>query len=430
MKVLLVSHGTRGDVQPYVALACRLTAAGHEATLMGPDAFRELARSAGVPYVPVVDGPLELLVDPVVLKANEDCRGPRGVVRGMRWFSRNRPYYAKLLEDLIAKVKGLPRPDVVVFAPWVQAHHLAEWLKVPAVPVCLQPGWAPTPDFVNPLVPVRLPASLSRASYAYAGWLVRLLYGSSVMRLRAELPGLPTRARGPGILSRPDGRPATVLQAFDPGVLPGAPRYPPTVHTTGFWYLPTTGEWRMPADLRAFLEAGDRPVYIGFGSMVVSRSAARGRAVLAAVRKAGVRAVISADWGGEMTSAREQFQGTDEVFFSDEVPHDRLFPHMAAIVHHGGAGTTASALRSGRPQVICPFTFDQPFWAGRMHALGLASAPLPQYDLTEDRLAAALRLAVSDSQLAEKAEQFGIRTLARDGVGKAVEVLETVVESS
>ncbi|WP_438483669.1 glycosyltransferase [Streptomyces sp. S186] len=430
MKVLLVSHGTRGDVQPYVALACRLMAVGHDATLMGPNAFRELARSAGVPYVPVVDGPLELLADPVVLRANEDCRGLRGAVRGMRWFRRNRPYYVKLLEDLTAKVKGLPRPDVVVFAPWVQAHHLAEWLKVPAVPVCLQPGWVPTPDFVNPLVPVSLPASLSGASYAYAEWLVRFLYGSSVTRLRRESLGLSIRARGPGILSCPDGGPATVLQAFDPDVLPGAPRYPPTTHTTGFWHLPNTGEWRMPADLRSFLEAGDRPVYIGFGSMVVSRSAARSGAVLAAVRKSGVRAVIAADWGGEMASERERCRGSDDVFFADEVPHDRLFPHMAAIVHHGGAGTTASALRSGRAQVVCPFTFDQPFWARRMHALGLAPAPLPQNDLTADRLAAALCRAVSDLQLTEKAEQFGLRTLARDGVGKAVEVLESVVESS
>ncbi|MEU4846401.1 glycosyltransferase [Streptomyces gilvosporeus] len=425
-----MTHGTRGDVQPYLTLAGGLTAAGHDVTLMGPYAFSELAGSAGVPYVPIVDGPLALRADPVALRANEDSRGLRGVVREARWFGRMRPHCAKVLEDLIAKAKEQPRPDVVAFAPWMPAHHVAEWLGVPAVPVCFQPGWVPTPDMVNPLVSGRLPASLSRASYAFVEWTLRLAFAPALARLRRESLGLSGRGSKLSFLSRPDGKPATVLQAFDPCVLSGTPRYPPTTHTTGFWHLPTRDEWRMPADLRAFLDAGDRPVYIGFGSMVGSRSAAKSRAVLAAVRQAGVRAVIATGWG-EVTASEEERDGAaDEVFFVDEAPHERLFPHMAAIVHHGGAGTTASALRSGRPQVVCPFTFDQPFWARRMHALGLAPAPLPQYDLTADRLAAALDRAVNTRQLAEVAEQFGRRIAARNGVEKAVEVLETVVESA
>ncbi|WP_043262828.1 glycosyltransferase [Streptomyces sp. CT34] len=430
MNVLLVTHGSRGDVQPYLALASGLTAAGHAVTLMGPQAFAGLARAAAVPYVPVVDGPLALLTDPVVLRANEDRRGLRGIIRAARWLRRHRPHYVKVLEDLTAKVKGHSRPDVVVFTPWVPAHHLAEWLKVPAVPVCFQPGWVPTPDFVNPLAPGRLPSSLSRVSYAHAELPVRLLYGSAPARVRCESLGLSRRGCKLSILSRPDGMPATVLQAFDPCVLPGTPRYPATTHTTGFWHLPATGEWRMPADLRSFLDAGKRPVYIGFGSMAGSRTAAKTRAVLAAVRQAGVRAVIATGWGGVRAPDGEQGRGVDDVFFVDEVPHEELFPHMVAIVHHGGAGTTASALRSGRPQVVCPFTFDQPFWARRMHALGLAPAPLPQYRLTAGRLAAALDRAVNDHELAECAKEFGLRISARDGVRKAVKVLETVAESS
>ncbi|MFK0292800.1 glycosyltransferase [Streptomyces sp. NPDC090442] len=428
MKVLLVTHGTRGDVQPYLALARGLMTAGHEVTLMGPQSYAALAGSAGVPYVPLVDGPLEVLTDPVVLRANEDRRGLRGIVRGARWLGRNRPYCVKLFGDLIAKTKGQPRPDVVAFTPWVSAHHLAEWLQVPAVPVCFQPGWVPTPDLVNPLLSVRLPSSLSRASYACTEWSIRTLYGSAVVRRRRQALDLP--GRDLGILSRPDGRPATVLQAFDPSVLPGAPRYPATTHTTGFWHLPTNTDWHMPPSLRSFLEAGERPVYIGFGSMVGSRPTVTSRAVLAAVRKARVRAVMGVGRGGVMAPELERRQAGDDVFFVDEAPHERLFPHMAAIAHHGGAGTTASALRSGRPQIVCPFMFDQPFWAQRMHALGLAPQPLPQYDLTVDRLAESLHHAVRDTKLAERAHQFGLRTTGRDGVAHAVEVLETVVNSS
>lgn len=430
MKVLLVAHGTRGDIQPFLALSCGLMAAGHEVTLIGPGVFSELARSAGVPYVPIVDGPLELRTDPVVLKANEDRRGIRGAVLGVRWFRRHQPHCVKVLEDLIAKVKEQRRPDVLVFPPWVPAQHIAEWLDVPAVPACFQPGWVPTPDFVNPLMPGRLPSSMNRASYALAELPVRLLYGSAVARLRREALGLSRRGRRLSILSRPDGGPATVLQAFDPCVLPGTPRYPPTTHTTGFWHLPTFSSWRMPSALRSFLDAGPRPVYIGFGSMAGSRPAQKSRAILAAVRQAKVRAVIATGWGGILDSEKEHRRNAEEFFFVDQVPHDRLFPHMAAIVHHGGAGTTASALRSGRPQVVCPFTFDQPFWARRMHTLGIAPQPLAQHHLTTDRLAASLHDAVSDPELAHRAEQFASRTAARDGVRKAVQVLESVARSA
>ncbi|MFF4696375.1 glycosyltransferase [Streptomyces chattanoogensis] len=431
VKVLLVTHGSWGDVQPFVALARGLMGAGHEATLIGPCALSELVGPAGVPYVPVVDGPLELLrTDPVVIRANEDRRGLRGVVRGVRWFTRHRPHCRKVLEDLMTKVKGQPRPDVVVFAPWVPAHHFAEWLNVPAVPVCFQPGWVPTPDFVNPLASGRrLPSSMSRASYALAELPVRLLYGSAVSRLRRESLGLSPRGSKRSILSRPDGTPATVLQAFDPCVLPGTPRYPPTTHTTGFWHLPTSGEWHMPTRLRAFLDAGPRPVYIGFGSATVSRPAHKSKAILAAVRQARVRAVISSGWGRILTPEEEHGPDTESVFFIDQIPHDKLFPHMAAIVHHGSAGTTATALRAGRPQVICPFTFDQPFWGRSMHTIGVAPAPLAQYRLTAGRLAEALLRAVNDRELAQRAEQFALRTADRDGVGNAVEVLEAVVKS-
>ncbi|MGW1376869.1 glycosyltransferase [Streptomyces sp. NPDC002446] len=429
MKVLLATHGSRGDIQPFVTLACGLMAAGHDVTLMGPRSFSDLAGPAGVPYLPIADGPLELRTDPVVRKANEDRRGLRGAVLGARWFSRNRPHCVKVLEDLTAKVTEQCRPDVVVFPPWVPAHHLAEWLRVPAVPACFQPGWVPTPDLVNPLLTGRLPASLSRASYALAELPVRLLYGSSVARLRREPLGLPRRGSKRSILSRPDGTPATVLQAFDPCLLPGTPRYPPTTHTTGFWHPPVSPGWRMPARLRAFLDAGPRPVYIGFGSMAGSNPAAKSAAILAAVRQAKVRAVIATGWGGLVPPHDEHGREPEDLFFVDQVPHDRLFPHMAAVVHHGGAGTTAAALRSGRPQVVCPFTFDQPFWAHRMHSLGIAPRPLPQYHLTTGRLAELLHDTVNNPGMAERAQQLGVHTAARDGVPKAIQVLEDLVKA-
>ncbi|MEU9112055.1 glycosyltransferase [Streptomyces sp. NPDC048483] len=425
MKALLLAHGSRGDVQPFVALARGLASVGHEVSLVGPRAASEVARSAGVPYVPITDGPLTLMRDPVVVKANRTRgRGLRGRVLAVRWLLRNRPLYREVLADLVATVRAQGRPDVVVFQSWLPAHHLAESLGVPAVPVCLQPGWVPTPDLRNPLFPGRLPRRWNTLSYTGTPEITRLLYGRAVERTREDLR-LPRRRGRHNVLRGADRQPATVLQAFGGHVLPGAPRYPATVHTTGFWHLATHSDWRMPPPLRAFLDAGPPPVYVGFGSLPGSDPAQTTRTVVEAVRAAQVRAVVATGWGS--MTAHQPMGSADDVFFVEEAPHDRLFPRMSSIVHHGGAGTTAAALTSGRPQVVCPLSFDQPFWAERMHACGVAPPPLPQHRLTADRLATAIRKSVHTPTLIRRAEQLGRQTRAQDGVGNAVKVLEALV---
>ncbi|MFI7699960.1 glycosyltransferase [Nonomuraea sp. NPDC049480] len=138
-----------------------------------------------------------------------------------------------------------------------------------------------------------------------------------------------------------------------------------------------------------------------------------------AIRLAGVRAVLVTGWGGVRLD-----DVPEGILVLDQVPHDWLFPRMAAIVHHGGSGTTGAALAAGRPQVVCPFVADQPFWAARMHAAGVA--PAPQRPLTAESLAAAIRLAVTDRALAERAQSLGERVRAEDGITAAVKVLEWV----
>ncbi|MFF4602908.1 glycosyltransferase [Streptomyces sp. NPDC001339] len=423
---MLVTHGSRGDVQPFVALARGLSAAGHDVSIIGPQRTFQVAHSVGIPYVPVADGPLELLTDPVIVKVNESSR--LGPVLATRWLRRNRPRYVQVLEETTAAVRAQPRPDVILFQPAVPVHHIAESLDVPAVPVCLQPGWVPTPDFANPLLDTRIPHALNKASYASTQLTVRLLYGSAIDRVRQQELGLLPRRGRHNMLLRSDGKPATVLQPFSPHVLPATPNYPPATHTTGFWHLPAPQEWSVPPRLAAFLDAGRPPVYIGFGSLSGRNPLRLREAVIAAVRKTGVRAVVATGWGGVAGPEQEELSTPEEVFFLDEAPHDQLFPHMAAVVHHGGAGTTAAALAAGRPQVICPFGFDQPFWARRMQACGVAPRPVPQRRLTAERLAAAIDRTVLDSGMTQRAERLGVLIRAQDGVAEAVEVIENMVE--
>ena len=141
--------------------------------------------------------------------------------------------------------------------------------------------------------------------------------------------------------------------------------------------------------------------------------------VLHALARVKQRGILQTGWGGLSNADLP-----DDVFAVDSIPHDWLFPQMAAVVHHGGSGTTAAGLRAGMPTVIIPFFADQPFWGARVFELGAGPAPIPKKRLTLERLADAIRAATSDEVIRGRASALGERIRAEDGVRQAVEVLQ------
>lgn len=420
MRALLVTHGTRGDVQPMLALAAALRDSGHQALLAAPRSFATAAAEYGVEFADLDEGPNRLLDDPVVKQAIDGgYRGLRGKVTALRTARRIRPLMARVLRDLGGIARD-SRADVVVHTPSVPAQHVAEVLAVPAVVAAFQPGWVPTSLFPCPMVPLpRLPEAFNRATYLAVTATLRGFAGTAD-RWRVEDLGLPRRRNGHDLLRDPDGRHRLVLQAFSPWVTPVDPGWPEEVRTTGFWYLPSR-PWSPPEALRRFLADGPAPVYIGFGSMAGRDSDRTGRVVGEAVRRAGVRAVLATGWGGIAAT------DSTDVFVLDQAPHDHLFPRMSAVVHHGGGGTTGAALAAGVPQVVCPFVADQPHWAQRAHAIGVAPPPVPQRRLTADALANAISTAVHDAAMRHRAGEVGRLVRAERGVAAAVAALEELI---
>ncbi|WP_433270897.1 glycosyltransferase [Actinosynnema sp. CS-041913] len=417
MKALLVTHGTRGDVQPMLALAVALREAGHHAVLAAPGSFVPAAERSEVEFAALDEGPNRLMDDPVVKQAVDGgYRGLRGKVTALRTVRRIRPLMADVLRDVGRVARG-SEADVVVHTPGVPAQHAAEMLGVPAVLAAFQPGWVPTSAFPCPMVPLpKLPRSLNRATYLTVSATLRSFAGiADDWRVR-DL-GLARRRRGHDLLRDADGRDRLVLQAFSPLVTPVTQDWPESVRTTGFWYLPA-GSWTPPARLTEFLGAGPAPVYIGFGSMAGRDAERTGRTVVDAVRAAGVRAVLATGWGGIEAIA------SADVLVIDQAPHDWLFPRTAAVVHHGGGGTTAAALAAGVPQVVCPFVADQPHWARRMHAIGVAPTPVRQHLLDADTLTAAI---TATHGLRSRAEEVGHEIRSENGVTEAVRALEELV---
>ncbi|MEO5874205.1 MAG: glycosyltransferase, partial [Streptosporangiaceae bacterium] len=229
---------------------------------------------------------------------------------------------------------------------------------------------------------------------------------------RREDLKLPTMGlRGPMV----GARRSTVLCGFSSAVVPRPADWPENVHLTGYWFLDRP-DWKPSGELEAFLAAGPPPVYVGFGSMAPRDPAAMDHTIRAALRREGLRGVLMGD---PATSE-------DDMIVVSDVPHGRLFPEMAAVVHHGGAGTTAESLRAGVPTLVCPFFGDQPFWADRVHALGAGPAALPIGRVTVETLAAALRQAVTDPRIRENSAQLGRVLHAEDGVARACETLDVL----
>jgi sterol 3beta-glucosyltransferase len=213
---------------------------------------------------------------------------------------------------------------------------------------------------------------------------------------------------------------AKTINGFSHHVLPRPSDWPDNSQVTGYWFF-DQAQWRPSEGLAEFLAEGPKPVYIGFGSMVSASVKMFTQTVLDGVKKSGQRAVLATGWGG--------LDGDDgphdkQIFVLRHAPHDRLFPLMAAAVHHGGAGTIAAAARAGVPSVVVPFFGDQPFWANCLTSQGVAPPFLDRKSLTADALASAIRVTQQPSMI-QKAEELGRAVRAEDGIGEALRYLRT-----
>ncbi|NED97928.1 glycosyltransferase family 1 protein [Phytoactinopolyspora alkaliphila] len=418
MKILLITYGSRGDTQPFVALARELSLAGHKPILCAPASFRNLSTTYDIELFPLHDEWQDLKDDSIFQSAFEtNYRGLRGKWLAIQVIQRFRPLMARVRQG-IYEASNL-KPDLIVSLPSLPGHELAEYLGVPSISVCLQPAWVPTKAFPNAMLMRNVPKALNRASYwATYAWY-RVLTGNSRPWHTSLFKTPSQRTNAP--MRRRDGSQLTVLQAFSKHLLPSCPDYPRAVHTTGFWPLPAPEKWRPQAQLLDFIYTRRPPVYIGFGSLVGTDAAGLGRLIEHAIQIANVRAVVVAGWGGIATS-----QTTNDIFYADDVPFDWLFPKMDAIVHHGGMGSAGAALLSGRPQVTCPAMAEQPFVAERLRTLGLSPEPLPLRALTPERLATAITEATTNRNFESRARLMKLMVEDESGLRKAIEIIDSM----
>ncbi|MGI5270277.1 glycosyltransferase [Nonomuraea sp. CA-218870] len=374
--------------------------AGHEVTIAAHEPYAKLVTDGGLEHLPLPGDPLTALTGRLSISA-----------------------FKEYGEQLVEGLAGIAERDAdllllgVAGAPGL---HVAEAMGVPSMGVHLQPI-EPTGDF--PPVLSLFQRSLGRWGNRRAARLAfespvagPVLVGlSTKMRARLGLP--PTTPRT--LYRRRESTRWPVFHGVSPLVVPRPADWRPGLEITGYWWPLRPRGWQPDPVLRDFLTSGPAPAFVGFGSLAGARAEKYTELAVRALRRAGLRGVLQTGLRGRMS---------DDVLGVGDVPHDWLFPRVTAVAHHCGGGTTAAGVRAGVPAVAVPVMNDQPFWASRLMALGVAPAAIPFRRLTPARLAAALSAAVTDPAYRQRAQALSARVSAEDGAAPVVEAVNRLRE--
>lgn len=401
MKLAILTYGTEGDARPLAALGDALHAAGHVVALLGDAQTLGTARALGLPAMPLAGDIRELFVE-------WGRKGPRGTAKAL--VELTNAHTADWMRQALAAAEGCDAIVTSGLASFV-GLSVAERLRVPAIGAGMFP-LTPSREFPSPFLPPALvPAWLNPTSLALTNHLLWWSFKKTLNRARAEVLGLPAWTR------LPVGHP--MLYGISPTLLPPPADWPADATLCGQWVPPLHDTFTPPAALAQFIAAGPAPVYVGFGSMTGIDMPKMLAALVTALD--GRRAVFWPGWSG-MGDTRLPAN----VLRIDAIPHAWLFPRMAAVIHHGGSGTTHSALRAGKPSIVMPFAGDQPFWAARLQRLGVAPAALSTTHPEAKAIAAALDFTGNPGVVARAAE-LGRNMAREDGLATAVATIEKLL---
>jgi sterol 3beta-glucosyltransferase len=404
LNIVILIVGSRGDVQPFIAFGKGLQQAGHRVRLATHVTFRQFVTENGLEFYPLKGDP-ELLMNFMVNHPDMITLDPKEISKKKEIMSQ---IYHSTWDACTAHNF---RAEVIISNPPVNVHvHLAQRLQVPLHIMFTMP-WSATKDYMHPLAPMQSRLE-NKTSYQVVDRMVWIGLGGIQNDFRKKI-GLSSIMRGSSLVSKLK---VPHIYCMSPHLAPKPTDWESHIDVVGFWYLDLQTNYKPPQDLLDFLAAGPPPVYIGFGSIVVDDPKTLGKNVIDAVIQSGQRALISPGWA----KLGEGMDLPPTIKLIGAAPHDWLFPRCAAVCHHGGAGTTAAGLKAGCPTIIVPFFGDQPFWGSCVAQQGVGPTPIPNKQLTAEKLKDAILFCVQPD-VQKKAKEFGEKLRNEDGVKTAVE---------
>ena len=407
MHITILALGSRGDVQPYAALGKGLKSAGHQVRFITFEGFAALIAENELEFHPI-HGDAQVLV----------ASAGANMLALVRSFGSLAEGYA---HDLSAPHLGETDLLINQLPAGLYGFDLAEKYRIPMVLAAVIPlartGAFPLMGF--PKLPV---PGYNKATYFLGGWIAWHMFRPVINRWRKRtlnLPPLPL-----GHVEKLERQRIPILNGFSQYVVPRPRDWDPHIHITGYWF-PENRQWQPPHPLTEFLNEGSPPVFIGFGSMPMKDPGRTTKSILEALRQSGQRAILHMGWGGLGSQSLP-----DSVFRIEYAPYDWLFPQMSMVIHHGGSGTTAFALRAGIPSCVVPFVFDQFYWGERTARLGVGPQPIPFKKLTVDNLRKAMEVCLSSPQIRQNALELGQKIQGENGIENAVRILENMIPAT
>lgn len=414
-RIALVTIGTQGDVQPYLALAASLRDRGYSVVLGASEEFQGMVESYGVEFHTLGPSIQSFLTQ----QRFENAMSQSMLINGPSLLRQG-----QLIVDTAARHAWnmCQGADMLILNMNTSfGIDIAEALHVPAIMVALQPLNSTSEFPLCMYYDFELGPAFNKLSYT-AMTVQQIYYNLPRNKLRRELMGLEARKKG-GVFRNTDGTNLTTLYPYSPLVSPRPRDWPKSAIVTGYWQLKDRTNWQPSPEFQAFLAKGEAPVYIGFGSMPFG--AERNTRILKeAVAMWGGRAVVARGWGGINPQDLPE-----SIFAIEKAPHDKLFKYVSAVVHHGGAGTTSAGLHLGRPTFVVPQMVDQPYWGRRVFELGCGPKPVRLRKLTSEILAGALTDLTSNEDYRRRAGEVAEQLQSEDGIGKAIKVVERVMAS-
>ncbi len=421
MRIDVLAIGSRGDVQPYIALGVGLQRAGYCVRMVTLEGFDELVRGHGLDHLSIAASPHQIANSEAGREWVKERKSTSGFLKGFVQVA------ASMIEDGTAnywrQCAGVEAIVVSGLAMMI-GMHVAEKLGIPLIRTESSPfantyyDWAGHRD-----VGTALRGSWRAVQAIAFRNLIWILLRSTINRVRRQILDLPPLSlRSP--FTTMDRARVPMLDCYSPTVVQRPPDWGDWIHVTGFWFLEDEPGWTPSRELVDFLASGAAPVFVGFGSTPFPNPEASTDVIVRALERTGQRGILLAGGSGLKTGRL-----TSNVLSLDTVPHGWLFSRVCAVVHHGGAGVTGAALRAGLPSVVVPIFADQPFWGSRVYDLGAGPRPIPAKRLTEENLAKAIQ-AVLGRPMRERATALGASIRKEDGVPTAVEIISRYLNTA
>jgi UDP:flavonoid glycosyltransferase YjiC (YdhE family) len=425
MRITMIAVGTRGDVQPLLALGTGLRAAGHRVRFATEAGYGPSAVAAGLEHFAMSGNSERVFSGRVGLRYRELLEKPDSAelrekyatsFAGSLWFQHMR----RQLAESLAACEG---SDLLICQSWSGiGPSIAEKLGIPVVVAAAFPvADFPTAEFPSPWQELQSPdMTAEEKRRTWDSWAQMWGQGSHhfIQEWRTDELKLKRQSVDEHLAAT---RKLPHILGYSPHVLPKPADWDHHVHVTGFWFLRSAQDYQAPEALLRFLDAGEPPIAVGFGSLVGRHPARLTRMVVEALQRAGRRGLLIQGWGGLRAGGLP-----DSMFDIPSVPYDWLLPRVAGLIHHGGAGTMAIALRSGSPQAIVAFGLDQSFWGRRTASLGVSPAPMNSKSITVEELTQAVESIATNATLRERALAVSDLIRQEDGVEQAVRIIEQI----